>query len=252
MCVTCDINHHLQKYRLQFCWHNYNIYSNYFVIRVNNSTKMGFTERQKSDLKKVINEHFSDKNFLETFAVKIADIVSQKMMAHIDKLDTKITALEKQMSNIQDENEDLKIKIDNLEQQSKCNQLRVFGVPEGNNEKLDVTIKEIFENKMDTSGCQLDHCFRLGPFRKDAKHPRPILVTFSDVQQRNMVFRNKSKLKGSKVAITEELTRARYELLISCKEKFGKEKVWTSGGNIYTNINGKKYRMRNSEDMNQV
>lgn len=213
---------------------------------------MGFTERQKSDLKQVINEYFNDKNFFETFAVKIADIVSQKMMAHIDKLDTKITALEKQLTNIQGDNEDLRLKVDYLEQHSKGKQLRIFGVPEASNENLNVKLIEIFENKLDVSGCQLDHCFRLGPFKKDAKYARPILVTFFDAQQRSLIFRNKRNLKGSKMAITEELTRVRYDLMTACKEKFGKQNVWTSGGNVYMNNNGKKHHIKSVADMNLI
>ncbi|KAJ8964901.1 hypothetical protein NQ314_004540 [Rhamnusium bicolor] len=154
---------------------------------------MGFTERQKSELKSVINEFFSDKNFMETFAVKIADIVSQKMMVHIEKLETKINTLEKQMSNIQGENEKLHLKVDNLEQFSKRNQLRVFGVPESNNENLKEILQVIFENKMEVNGSQLEYCYRLGQYNKEAKYPRPILATFIDAQQRNLIFNNKKE-----------------------------------------------------------
>ncbi|KAJ8929395.1 hypothetical protein NQ314_017924 [Rhamnusium bicolor] len=150
------------------------------------------------------------------------------------------------------ENEKLHLKVDNLEQFSKRNQLRVFGVPESNNGNLKEILQGIFENKMEVNGSQLEYCYRLGPYNKEAKYPRPILATFIDAQQRNLIFNNKKKLKGSKIAITEELTKTRYDLLISTKDKIGKENVWTSGGNIYTSIIGKKFQIRNIEDLNQI
>lgn len=211
---------------------------------------MGITERQKNDLKNVLDEFFSDKTFFDTFAVKVADIVSQKMMVHIEKLDTRISALEKHMNNIQGDNEELRMKVDTLEQQSKCNQLRVFGVPEDGNENVKEKLLDIFENKINVNDCQLENCYRLGPFNRTAKYPRPILATFINEQHRNKIFQNKKNLKGSRIAITEELTKIRYELLILSKDKYGKGNVWTYDGNIYTNINGKKHRIRNTEDLN--
>ena len=55
---------------------------------------MEFTERQRNEIKniskemskEIMNEFINDKNFMETFASKIVDIVSQKVSEHVDKL----------------------------------------------------------------------------------------------------------------------------------------------------------------------
>ncbi|KAJ8965865.1 hypothetical protein NQ314_003867 [Rhamnusium bicolor] len=80
-----------------------------------------------------------------------------------------------------------------FEQFSKRNQLRVFGVPESNNGNLKEIFQGIFENKMEVNGSQLEYCYRLGPYNKGDKYPRPILATFIDAQQRNLIFNNKKE-----------------------------------------------------------
>lgn len=211
---------------------------------------MVFTERQKAELKniakEIIKECLSDKTFLET----IADIVMQKLTDRLAKTNEKVNALEEQICLIQGENEELKLKIDDIEQHTKLNQLRIFGVPETNQENLNDQLTDIFKNKLDINNCELESCYRIGSVKIGHKNShRPIVVKFSNISQRNKIFYNKKQLKGTKISISEELTKSRYELLQMANEKFGKAHVWTTDGKIRANIDGRKCWIKNIGDL---
>ena len=67
------------------------------------------------------------------------------------------------------------------------------------------------------------------------------------------MYHAKRKLKGSKIAITEHLTRRRYKLFQLAKEAFGVRNVWTLGGKISTNkevdAEGKRYLIKYKSDI---
>ena len=65
--------------------------------------------------------------------------------------------------------------------------------------------------------------------------PRPIIVKFCNYHDREGMYRTKRKLKGTKITITEHLTRRRYKLSKLAKEAFGVRNVWTLDGKIFTN-----------------
>ena len=62
-------------------------------------------------------------------------------------------------------------------------------------------------------------------------------MKFLDFRKRQLVFKNKSALKGKKIAITENLTKSRYSLYIAAMAKFGKGNIWTSEGRVMSKAN---------------
>ena len=79
----------------------------------------------------------------------------------------------------------------------------------------------------------LDRSHRLGKPRASGGKPRPIIVKFSRYNLRNSVFKNKKKLKGKGVAITESLTKKRMDALTKAKDEHGFNNVWTLDGKIF-------------------
>ena len=215
---------------------------------------MVFTERQKNELhtivkeisQKIVNQIITDKDFMDALAVKVADVVSKKMDEKIKILETKINTLENELKSVQGEKEELYLKIDDLEQVSKLNQLRLYGVPEDKND-LKLKVIQIFENKLGISGIELEHCYRIG--KQQPGKARPIIIKFAARMQRNIVFFNKKKLKGSKFVIVEELTLNRYQLLMLARDKMDKNNVWTADGRVFVKINGKKTVLKTPDDV---
>lgn len=162
---------------------------------------MVFTERQKTELtsivkevsQKIVSQILSDKNFMESLAMNVADIVAQKLNDKVNALENKINTLETQLKGVQDEREELFFRLDSLEQNVKLNQLRLYGVPE-NCTDLKHKVSEVFQTKLGLTDIKVDHCYRIGKQQQNKTgKPRAIIIKFSTITQRNAVFFNKKK-----------------------------------------------------------
>lgn len=130
--------------------------------------------------------------------------------------------------------EKLENRMDYLEQQNKKNTLRFHGFEEEPQENIIDKMLFFIKSKLGVA-CTIDNidcAFRVGQSNPDK--PRSILVNFTtNVKRSEIVAAKKNKLKGSEIAIYEDLTKQRYELLRKAKAKYGKQHAWTSGGKIY-------------------
>ncbi|CAG9814158.1 unnamed protein product [Phaedon cochleariae] len=89
-------------------------------------------------------------------------------------------------------------------------------------EKLEVDIKEF----------EIERCFRIGKSVGGQKN-RPMIVVFSGIWKRNMIFYKKKLLKGTRLVIREDLTSDQQRILKATTEKIGRGgKVWTNFGTI--------------------
>lgn len=142
---------------------------------------------------------------------------------------------------------DLDSKIDYLEQLSKKNALRFHGFQENPEEEVADMIVDFIINKLNITCTKenIDCAFRVGQSLHDK--PRSILVNFtSNIKRHEIITAKKNKLKGSKIAIYEDLTKPRYELLQKAKKKYGNQCAWSSGGKIYV-LNNKSKQLIKSE-----
>ena len=79
----------------------------------------------------------------------------------------------------------------------------------------------------------IDRSRRLGKPKssKNAK-PRPIIVKFVRYSTRNGIYRNKKKLKGTGISVTESLTARRINMLEKAREEHTFNNVWSQDGKI--------------------
>jgi len=174
--------------------------------------------------------------------------ITQEINKEIEDIKSNNKILEENIVSLQSENNTILSKLDEIEQGMKQEQLRVYGIPE-NIDNISNHLKGVFDAKLGLKNINVEHCFRIGKRDDTTTTPRPLLVTFGNIFDRNQVFYTKKNFKGSRISVTEELTKKRYELLIFAKEKLGKEKVWSTRGRIYTNFSGGKRRIFNEEDI---
>lgn len=216
---------------------------------------MVFTERQKGELKEitkemskeVLRELTSDSRFLDALTDKLVSKILDQVSSHIENLKGKISELEKKVNTLEDGKKNATTKCEQLEQYAKLKQLRIYGIQENKGENLKQTINNVFCHKLNLENISMDDCYRIGTF--EVNKSRPVIVNFENMQQRNLVYFNKKKLKGSKIAITEELIKSTYELFLFAKENVGRDKVWTIGGRIFTKVDGRKLVIRSEEDI---
>ena len=117
----------------------------------------------------------------------------------------------------------------------------IHGVPEKPKESPDQCKTEFVKNVQQHLDIQLNNSYikrahRIGKKKENGK-PRPIIVRLYDPELRNLIYINKKKCKGSKISITESLTKRRMEIKSSAEQQYGPNNVWTKEGRIYAKDN---------------
>ena len=147
------------------------------------------------------------KEYEEDRAMK--DKIIEDLKSKVDSLSTKIEKPEK----IRDQQE----------QYSRMNCLLVHGIAEEKEKITDEVIINTLNEKLDQDITlrDLERTHQIGEPKKTRGNTPPIIVKFVQYNDRNRVFRNKNKLKGQKISITESLTKIRIDKLRQAKETYG-------------------------------
>ena len=134
---------------------------------------------------------------------------------------------------------------DDLEQYSRSNCLVIHGcenVPKSKPEKY-LEIENFVCNTLNEH-LQLESPLQANDL--DIAHPllskkgTPVIVKFIYRTQKNEVYRKKRLLKGTKMIITESLTKRRLQLLEKARLEFKQCPVWSWKGEIFVFHNNKK------------
>ena len=155
--------------------------------------------------------------------------------------------------------EDLENRIEDQEQRSRNTCLLIHSIDEVENENTDDAAIHVFKNDLglnfDVTKIQRSH--RVGPKKKNQgrntrtnkTYPRPIIVKFASYRDRRDVYSSKKKLKGKRVAISENLTQKNYVLFKQAQEKLGRNYVWTNDGRITTKVENTYINIRTVDDL---
>nr|CAH7727993.1 unnamed protein product [Callosobruchus chinensis] len=183
---------------------------------------------------------------------RLADKVSNKFQESFDRLNTKIADVETKFTKLKMEYDEIHQKLDDFDQFTKKSKLRIYGIPECPNDKLLQNVQEVFKNRLNLADqVDITYCHRVGN-RSQNNRNRAVLVSFGNIAHRNLVYNCKRRLKGTKMVIVEELTKDRHEIYLFAKEKLGSTMVWTTGGQIFTKIKGKKIQLKSVEDVEKI
>lgn len=163
-----------------------------------------------------------------------------KFNLRFDQIDNKLSEVNDTLNQLKKENISnskaickLQEKTDYTEQLMKKNSLRIHGVIEEMNEDVVEVVTNFINRKLRVplTPTDIDSAFRIG--KDGQEQPRIILISFVRNIKRNEVFKAKKILKDTDYSIFEDLTKQRYDILLTGKKKFGRNKVWSSGGRIY-------------------
>lgn len=174
----------------------------------------------------MVGEALQDTAMLQVLATLIRDQVVQELKETITKNTTVIEELKNAIVIKDHEIAALERRVDDLEQYSRRQCLRIFGVEEKDGEDTDKIVMEVAEKVgVTVQLTDIDRSHRVGVKRGD--RPRPLIAKFVSYRNRNELFRNKRKLKNSGITIREDLTKVRYNLLQEAIKKHGFQHVWT-------------------------
>lgn len=182
--------------------------------------------------------------FNEELVNKVCADFASKIEAKIDKkfekLYDKLNDITKSLSNIglkvannQKAISSIENTCDALQQLTKRSSLRIQGLQEERaGETVLDNVVEFFKKELcvNCTETDIDSVFRIG---QPNEKSRTVIVNFVRYVKRCEVLNAKKNLKDKGVSIFEDLTKARYGLLIEAKKKFGNKKAWSAGGKIY-------------------
>ena len=190
----------------------------------------------KDDLKKRLTEIKQDilsilQEKLDKLEVKLLQI-----QLHNDELKNNNIKLKQENARLKDEIKGANvtsgialININNLEQHTRKDSIRLFGVKDekkdGNvTETINKTVKVLEKIGMTVSSKAISIAHRLGPFNES--RCRPIIAKFILRTHKLEALRNRRKLKGTGIGLSEDLTKENYQKLLKIKSHDNVDKRW--------------------------
>lgn len=173
---------------------------------------------------------------LETTNEMLAEKIMAADKCSIDSL-AHITSLEREVAYLRNQSND-------LEQYSRKQCIRVFGLPEHNGENCRQDLLELFSSQLGVNLAleEIDVAHRVG--RPIAGKPRAIIARLVHRSMKDQILANRRRLKGKKIGIAEDLTSANVKLLNRAKNHPEVEDAWFVNGKIIAKFrNGKKQRL---------
>ena len=142
------------------------------------------------------------------------------------------------------------------EQYSRRNCLLLHGVPEAQVD-TDSAVLSVANERLGlnlTRDC-IGRSHRLGQAAQSTSNgkPRPIIVKLTSYDTRRQIFGAKRQLKGTRLVITENLTKRRSELLQKARSVDGVVATWTIDGRIVCLVgNDRKVTVVTERDLDNV
>ena len=165
----------------------------------------------------------------------------------------------------------MKIKLDEMEQYSRRNCLKITGIPEEKDENTDTLVLNVInnlilkENTEKMSINEISRSHRVGKYNPKRK-ARYIIIKLTTYRWRARVYGNKSNLKSynrnpskqtGPIFVNEALTSRRAELYGKTRQLVKAKKLnscWTYDGRIYVKlygVRGKKMVIDSLEDLDK-
>eukprot|EP00745_Piridium_sociabile_P013195 TRINITY_DN19706_c0_g1_i16.p1 TRINITY_DN19706_c0_g1~~TRINITY_DN19706_c0_g1_i16.p1 ORF type:complete len:305 (+),score=50.15 TRINITY_DN19706_c0_g1_i16:138-1052(+) len=214
-------------------------------------------ENMKADFKKEIE------NFTSAFSKRINTLEGRVAQSEGEtgKLKEEVTVLKKTNAdlfkklNMQNKQvTTLNKSLNDLEQQGRKWNVRVFNIPETNSQKPETTADcvkkccDIFTNlvgvKVSEPDIEIAH--RIGNKPSPQSKSRPVIIRFLSRKKKDEVLSKRRNLKGNpgRVAVGEDLTYLNYRLLKDAKQHSATMDAWSSNGKVIAKLkNGKTLKL---------
>lgn len=144
--------------------------------------------------------------------------------------------------------------VDNIEMRHRRKYILFVGVPEKSDENAAHIISNICQSHLqlaEASPSCFPICHRLGPAA--AGRSRPILVRCDKAGLKEAIWKKKTALKGSSIAVAEFLTRERQAIFLDARKYYGMRNVWSLEGTIFIKVpTGGVHRVVTAEQLRKV
>ena len=153
----------------------------------------------------------------------------------------------------------LKRELNAQEQYSRRNCLRIFGIPERQDEVTDQAVIHLVNDSLgvclEKHDIERSHRLRVLKHPGKANSPAPIIVKFQSYRKRSEVLASRRKLAGTRKSIQEDLTKENARLLKATRDNKEVKAAWTRDGRVIALVpatNGKELKksINSLEDLN--
>nr|XP_054775106.1 uncharacterized protein LOC129283295 [Lytechinus pictus] len=230
-----------------------------------------------------VREYFKSKEFRDLFKLSFAEAMTREIQAlreRLEQTESKVmdletelqtqasilTSLQKEKVSTTDAIKSLKAKLNEEEQYLRRNCLRLYGILESDYEDTDAVMVNLANKDLGVNVTlgDIDRSHRVGAPRRPVdkmKPPRPIIVKFSSYRVRNLVIKNRKRLKGKHIGIEEDLTATNIILLQKAKDEMKNKSnvtaAWSTDGKITvlvkaTNGRSLKKRINSVDDLKKI
>lgn len=206
---------------------------------------MPLTREQIGDINtcvaNAIKDYLQKEDFIELLISRVSASIIQNVYQHF----------EDKMEQLQQDKQLLEEKIDRLEQYSRRNNVRLFGIQEMDNENVEEKVISIFKSKLNINirAEDIDRMHRTG--KKVANQHRPIIIKFISYRTKQLVLSNKKKFKGTGYGLQEDLTAKRLIYFKEVQRKVGRKNVWTRDGLIFIQKDNQRIIINNKSDLDK-
>ncbi|MEW8546921.1 MAG: hypothetical protein AB2693_25685 [Candidatus Thiodiazotropha sp.] len=203
---------------------------------------------QQSDMQSIaalIKDSFAphiNQMIIDTFEHQVTNLVSSIVEGVLAGLKMQVASLEKENQDLRTRVVKLEEAVDNAEQYSRRNCLRITGIQEADNEATDDIVINLARNiDVELSPQDIDRSHRLGrPESGDigTRKPRDIIVKFTTYRMRAKFYKARvlTKSRGFKgVFVNEHLTKLRGRLMYQARRRVKSQQLksaWSSDGVI--------------------
>nr|CAI5819785.1 unnamed protein product [Callosobruchus analis] len=194
---------------------------------------------------------------------KVTDGVTKTISAKIAQLEQKIDKisqenilvvkeLREETSILRQENEYLMQKYDRLDQEARCNNLRIFNIKEDPQEILSDVLVEKFQSRLGIKANkdEILVCTRFG--KKQDRRSRGILLKLSNINTKQAIYNKKKQFRGTGIVVKEDLTEHRIKIMKAAIEKTYLKSVWSYNGLVYAMKDNKRQLIKDKNDLQKL
>ena len=176
-----------------------------------------------------------------------------------EKREQKVKDLEKEVSKLKKELSTVNKTLEEQEQYSRRNCLRIQGIKETEGENTDALVSNIVRDrlKIDISPSDIDRSHRIMPRNRNPDETvkeKCIIVKFATYNMRQRVYQARAKLKGTTIFINEDLTSERQALMYAARKCRAISWTWSQDGKIFgiTSKDRKRVIIRSRNDLDRL
>lgn len=209
----------------------------------------------ESSIKKALQTEEFIKLITQAVVKTVTENVLKELKEALDFNIEKIHVVEKEIKTLESRLEciesDFSATVNELEQYTRKNSVRIFGVVETEKEVTKHVAVNFIKEKLGVTlqPFDIDNCHRVG--RGGSKdRPRGIILKLTSHEKKVDILKNRKNLKGTKFVVKEDLTRQNQDLLQSAGKKYGFKEVWSRDGKIFTKTStGRTRQIRRLSDI---